>query len=288
MQKFKAGKTAHAERRFKDAVDLFLQADSIISNPVFAYNVGVAYDDMSDYENALRWLREYLRRDPDASNLSAVEERIDVHERHLRGKGVQQVTVLSTPAEATLWIDDKVVGATPWTGELPPGHHVARVELAGYTPTDKAFELGAARAIDVDLSLAPASADLPATDDTMVPAGDMPAADASATSPLAYVGFGVGAAGLVVGAISGVLAIDAASAAREGCDADNICPTENEEDADRATTFAHVSTIGFVAAGAGAAVGLVALFVLGDDVDDDDVAVRVLIGPGSVGLGGAF
>ena len=45
-------------------------------------------------------------------------------------------------------------------------------------------------------------------------------------SPLVYVGFGVAAAGLIVGAVTGGLALSAASDAKEGCDANNNCPSD--------------------------------------------------------------
>ncbi|HHH27998.1 MAG TPA: hypothetical protein ENK57_06600 [Polyangiaceae bacterium] len=105
----------------------------------------------------------------------------------------------------------------------------------------------------------------------------------------------VGAAGLILGAVTGGLSLAKASSAKEGCN-DNICPPNPDQESDRDTsvTLAHVSTTGFVIGGVGAAVATVA-FVMeltGDDSAETrpDEAIRVtpLFGPGFVGVQGVF
>jgi tetratricopeptide (TPR) repeat protein len=153
MSKFDEGSRAFAQRRYKDAIDLFLQADAIVPNAAFAYNAGLAYESMGDVPAALRWSRQYVRRAPQAKDRAEVEERIVRYEAHLRERGLQQVTVRSTPPGATVTIDGKSVGVTPWTGELAPGAHSLLLVLRGYDDDQRPFELDNKRSLDVEATL---------------------------------------------------------------------------------------------------------------------------------------
>lgn len=64
---------------------------------------------------------------------------------------------------------------------------------------------------------------------------------------LGYASLGLGGVGIVVGAISGVLAMQAASTVRERCDAQNLCDAEGIDAANRGKTMAVLSPVGFAA-----------------------------------------
>ena len=74
----------------------------------------------------------------------------------------------------------------------------------------------------------------------------------------AYVAFGVGGAGLVVGAVAGALALSQASDVNSRCEGTR-CPAADEPNRDAAITKGWVSTVGFGVGVAGAAVGIVLL-----------------------------
>jgi hypothetical protein len=152
---FNSGVKAYEQKRYRDAVDLFLQADSLTENPAFSFNIGIAYEDMGDAAMALRHYRDYLRQLPDAPDEDAVEARIERIEELLAAKGVQQVTVLSNPPNARITVDNITVGITPWTGELTPGRHVAVVDLIGYRSETRDFDLPRKRSIDVPVTMLP-------------------------------------------------------------------------------------------------------------------------------------
>lgn len=153
MQKFDQGSKAFDQKRFKDAIDLFLQADAIVKNPAFAYNAALAYEAMGDLAAALRWSREYLRRAPSAPDQAAVRDRIAKYEAHLREAGLRQLTVLSTPPGATLLVDHKPVGVTPWTGELVPGSHTIELRLRGYADRAGSAELNGDGSVETSFEL---------------------------------------------------------------------------------------------------------------------------------------
>src|SRR5688572_9276776 len=63
--RYEAGARAYAEQRYKDAVDLFLEADRIVSSAPLSFNIARAYEKLGDSSGALAFYRDYLRRDPE-------------------------------------------------------------------------------------------------------------------------------------------------------------------------------------------------------------------------------
>lgn len=151
--KYQQGAEAYAAGRFKDAVDLFLAADQLAPSAPLSFNIARAYEKLSDDAGALRWYRDYLRRNPDASNAATVRPVIAALADSLRRKGVQQLTVLTSPAGATVTVDDRPVGVTPWTGELPPGEHHVLLSLRGYADAEQSVSLPADQPLDTTVRL---------------------------------------------------------------------------------------------------------------------------------------
>jgi tetratricopeptide (TPR) repeat protein len=200
------GVKAYSGGRFKDAVDLFLAANRLVPSPALSFNIAKAYEKLGDNAAALAWYRDYLRRAPGASDRSQVDKIIARYEAELRDKGVQQVTVLSTPKRATVVIDGQPVGVTPWTGELAPGKHTVTGQLRGYRDTVIEFDLAADRAIDVSLTLEVEAkrssessddwGDTPALSGGSASQSDEPAADRGGIRLPTWVAFGIGGAAL--------------------------------------------------------------------------------------------
>ncbi|MDX2052795.1 MAG: PEGA domain-containing protein [Polyangiaceae bacterium] len=130
--KYQMGSEAFRERRFVDAVQLFLQADALAPSAALSFNIALAYENLGDERAALRWFRDYLRRNPSAPNAPVVLNRITAMARVLATQGLQQLSVLSTPTGATVLIDRQNVGTTPITLELSPGKHQLHLHLDGY------------------------------------------------------------------------------------------------------------------------------------------------------------
>jgi hypothetical protein len=63
------------------------------------------------------------------------------------------VSIFTDPPGASVTLDGKRVGETPWTGEVKPGRHVAVLERSGYAATTKDFVLGPDRAADLNIVL---------------------------------------------------------------------------------------------------------------------------------------
>lgn len=177
--KFKAGATAYREARYKDAIDLFLQANKLDPHPELVFNVGQAYEKLGDVPSALRAYREYLRLAPTADDRATVEKSIQTLQQRLREKGVQQVSVLSDPGGARVFLDGAEIGSTPTTFETRPGHHVIVLKAPGRPDTTKEVVLPEDRALDVDVTLPPLTGSAP------VPTASASASGSAAIGPVA-------------------------------------------------------------------------------------------------------
>jgi len=150
---FEKGVTAYREGRFYDAVDIFLETNRLYPDPKLSFNVGRAFEGMGNQAGALRYYREYLRRSPDASDARDVESHVHQLEQALAQKGLQQLTVLSSPDGATVKLDGQAVGVTPWTGESFAGKHRIVLETAGYRRSESVIEIDPHRARDFNIEL---------------------------------------------------------------------------------------------------------------------------------------
>ncbi|HKY37271.1 MAG TPA: PEGA domain-containing protein [Polyangiaceae bacterium] len=155
-ERYERGAEAYAAGRYKDAIDLFLQADALAPSAALSFNIARAYEKISDDASTLQWYRDFRRRAPDAKNGPEVDQRIQQLEGVLASKGVQQLTVLTSPLGATVIIDEQPVGITPFTGQFAPGSHKVLLSLRGYADTERKVELAAERAQDLNVPLVPA------------------------------------------------------------------------------------------------------------------------------------
>ena len=180
-QRYEQGVQAYQEGRHKDAIDLFLEADALAPSSALSFNIARAYEKIKDSSNALRWYRDYLRREPEAEDKQAVSALIEEYEKVLEAKGLQQLTVLSEPETATVRVDGRPVGVTPWTGDIPPGAHTLSVSLRGYADAERQIALASDSAQDVSFRLQPATEAPPVP--APVPVAPAGAASGPATAP---------------------------------------------------------------------------------------------------------
>jgi len=169
-QLYEQGLAAYRAGHYPEAIDRLLEADRVMPNAAYSYNIALVYQAMNDNRSALRWLRSYLRQSSDKD--VKAETKVRALETELQRKGLQQVTVLSKPPGATLHIDGAVLGITPFTTEIAPGSHYATLSLDGYKAAQQSFELRPDRSIDVEITLAPTAAQpvAPSPNSTLAPA----------------------------------------------------------------------------------------------------------------------
>lgn len=227
--RYEQGVEAYSSGRFKDAVDLFLDADRLSPSAPLSFNIARAYEKLGDDSGALRWYRDYVRRSPNAANLADVNTLIHSFEERLAKKGVQQLTILSTPAGATVLLDQSPVGVTPWTGDVPPGKHRAELTLRGYTDGGGDIELSPDRAQDVSFRLVAVENKAPTAAAAAVTPG--PTATAAPPSDQASSERGGGGFGIIP-----YVTLGAGAVALGGALTFELLRQQSEQDAEEETT----------------------------------------------------
>lgn len=301
LELYEQGSEAFAALQYADAVHLFLRADQQARSASFAYNIATAYEQLGDSSHALEWWRRYLRREPEAAERAHVERRIKWFEQKLRARGVQQITVRSTPEGATVHIDQRPVGVTPWTGDLVAGPHQVDLQLAGHEPKQQTFELDGARALDLSLTLVASAPSAAPRAPIPSAAGIAPTDTAPAEPPdddgnvgaLTWVSLGVGVASLGVAIGLELARSSAEDNAREA--------TIQIHAAEHADTMDDYQLAGRVMLGVGIGATLVGAVLLALDLDaggaepeDESEAATsrfdAACGPGGclVGVNGSF
>jgi len=150
---FQQGVAAYREGNFYQAVEIFLQTQRIYPDTQLCFNIARAYENLGNGSAALRYYRDYLRQADRPSDGAEVRERVRELQQQIAERGVQQLTVLSKPESATVLLDGRPVGITPWTGETYPGKHRLALTLDAHASQEQVVELDAHEARDVWLRL---------------------------------------------------------------------------------------------------------------------------------------
>jgi hypothetical protein len=248
------GDDAYDAGRFADALESYRRADSIVGVPT----TGLAVARTLDKLGRLREAREVASRV--GNSQAVVGEPAILTEARDRGAAFAleldraiptlHVVVTGAPAAkgASLVINGVVVSTgTSTPVSLDPGEHHYKVTATGYVPIVGRVKLERNERRKVEHVLVPVSE--PARKPV----------EPSASAPvLAYAGFGVGAAGVLVGTTTGILSLSRAASAKEQCDGTSCWP-QAREDADSSKRLATVSNISFGVGLVGIGIGLAAL-----------------------------
>jgi hypothetical protein len=188
--------------------------------------------------------------------------------------------VSTDAAQATL--DDKPLNVASGVAvRADPGSHVVRVTADNRTPFEKTISL-------------PNKGGVVVVDATLVPVGGQtnpivePKASGGSLAPT-IAAFGLGAAGLVLGGVTGALELGQVKDLEKRCP-NKACPGDAQPDLDKANRFATLSTVGFVVGGVGVAAGVVLLAVRKKAPASSSTGALIVpwVGPGMVGLAGSF
>ncbi|MFS8069715.1 MAG: hypothetical protein ACMG6S_25395 [Byssovorax sp.] len=189
---------------------------------------------------------------------------------------------------------------------VDPGKHVILASAPGFAADEVTVSLAEGKSESVTIELKPRQAEPPpvvavapavkpptATPALMTPAPPEPdqiKGNGSTRKTIAFVALGVGAAGLLVGSITGGLALSKHSDITISCP-EGHCPKGQQAifdpAIDRYNTMGAISTIGFLAGGALAATGVV-LMLTAPKKMTTQATVTPLIGLGFVGATGSF
>jgi len=285
---FKAGKEARAAGDPNTALERFTGAHALAPTPVTALELAKMHAQLGHFVQARELSLEAFRMpesktETEKSALARVEA-VALADT-LKGRiATLTVRVVVTPsAPASLEIDGKSVAAAEISAaqRLDPGPHVvsARSGNGGTAQAEIALRDGESKEIVLEVvgPMAEAAAPVPAT--TPAP-GRKPK---RTTNPLVWIGFGVAAAGVVVGSSTGIVALS--KAAPPNCEGAR-CTADGLDDIETGRTLATASTISFLVAGGGAALAIYGLLTPGRAASAR--SVHVLLGAPGLGIAGSF
>lgn len=205
-----------------------------------------------------------------------------------------RVVLTSPPPGLEVWSDGKAIPRAVLGEALPvdPGPHEVRASAPGYLPATRSVTVEEGKSVELTLTLAPAPAHRIQAPSLNEPSG-------SWSKPVGIALTVVGAAGLGLGAVTGIVSLKQVSAIGKRC-TPMRCPA-NDNDAKAlvsARGLGDVSTASFIAGGAFTVAGIALLvFRPGDGPGAShggvrsaasSVSVRVSLGIGELGIEGSF
>ncbi len=278
-------KAAMKQQLFDDAARALRRADELDPAPQTKLDLGralVGAGKLVEASAVLHQLEGAPAKSPGAKKVQAAAKKL-LGEVEARIPWIQVSVSGPREGEATTTIDGEEVDAA---GEVPinPGEHTVVAEADGWKRAEKKVKVEEGEHEVVKLKMEREAAAAPPPPKEEKGGSKVPAA----------IAFGVGAAGLAVGGVFGVLAFNKTSAAKESCE-DNICPNRPEvvDNRDKAVSYGNISNVGFIVGGVGVATGIVLLITSSgsgepDPAESKSAWVRPWIGAGEGGVFGAF
>ena len=181
--------------------------------------------------------------------------------------------------------------------KVNPGERRVKATAAGYLPVEQSATLAEGEKKELELAFQPdpnASAASTSTADGAPVTGEAELSSGRRSRTLMWIGFGVGAAGVLAGSVTGVMSLSKAGSAKDACDG-NRCPPEAQDDIDSSKTLANVSNVAFAVGVVGIGVGVWQLFATRSAARETPPAAAAkqfraepVIGIGHVGVVGHF
>lgn len=265
------GVALYDEEKYAQALDLLIRAEELHHAPTLRLYIARCYDKLGRLREALAQYREILAEElPEDAPDQFRESREAAHaEVDLLIPRIPTVVVQpeGAPLETiTVKVNGKVVPAVQWPKlEIDPGEHTFEAEAQGYAPSTKNVIVPEGARTEVVLTVTPIRPAAP----PIVPEAPLPMWPA-------YVGVGVGGAGLIAGIVTGALHLSKVRDLESRCRPDDRCPASDADDAATAQTFATVSTITFIVGGTLAAAGIAYGIVV---LTSDDGTATARLGP---------
>jgi hypothetical protein len=288
---------------YKKSEDLFRRADALFHAPTIS--IGLARSQAGEgkfvesCESYNRIIREGNTTTPVFAEAleDAKKEVASVEGRRSRaviavtgpGPDAPQVTLDDAP------IKNEVLGVALFVN---PGTHILKVTAKGFHPASQSFTVAEGATQNVSLAMEPAPEEAVVTPPPPPPGGGatplpvLPPDTGTTTQPNhvpSYIAFGVGGAGLVLGVVTGALAIGKHSSLASECPGGTCTTSSSQSDLSSYHTMGALSTVGFIVGGVGVAAGAILWFVAPSaSAQVTTGAVTPYIGPGSAGVVGRF
>jgi hypothetical protein len=271
--------------QYEAALDHFQRAHDIVGLTTTGLYIARTLEKLNRWVEASERYLEVTRMQlpPDAEPKHIEAKETAAAEREALMPRIPKLTIEVRGVEvsaAQVTLDGKPVPAALLGVALPadPGAHELVATERGRSVTESVTLAEAdAKNVVLDLGVAP-----PPPDPVVPKNGDE---GSSALLTVGWVAVAVGGAGLLVGAITGGLAVGKRGDLEDSC-LDKQCPPEFHDDVDSYNTLRVVSGIGLIGGGVIAAAGIVMVVVSLTGDSEEGTALR--IGPSGVSLVGSF
>jgi len=206
------------------------------------------------------YLRLFARLTAQQKTTQAGREKVSTAQKAALAPQVPYLTLVlrDAPAGTTVKLDDVVFNLPALGVPLPvnPGEHTATTQVPGGGSLVTKVTIARGERKQVDLKLPPpgggtaaaaapaAAAATSAPTEASAPAHDDAAPPPSSRKPFIYGAAGVGALGIIVGSITGIVVLGKKGTIEDNC-VETMCNAAGKEAADSAKTLGTVSTIGF-------------------------------------------
>ena len=297
LQLIKEGNAAYKEERFDAAMRNYEQAYKLLPDPALLYRLGQTAERQGKPRVAIEYYERFVAALPaDEVARKVNEERLPA----LREKLPARLVVRSEPEGAQVRLGSatgRVVGTTPFEGEVPAGTERIVLTLGGFKPVEQSVSLSPDEEQVLDVTLARRS--LSDAGDAELEVGDTNGGDLpSATSNLTAWGLGTTLVGVGLLGVGGLFSGLQASATEDVNTYDKQAPGATKEELERLKDEARANhttaTILYFSGGAIAAagVGLLVWDLAGGGSDTEgSIAVRPSVDPrggAAVQIGGRF
>jgi hypothetical protein len=314
--------------RCAEAIDKLTRAEKLHHAPIVLARLGecqVLQGKVVDGTESLRRvLREPLPANPSPALSKARERAQTVFDSAKPRIAALTVSVSGPPSnQLTVTLDGQPLPAAVLDVERPtdPGEHSLEASAPGYLKASSRASLrpGEKEMVNLRLEVDPnyvspaaaaSTAEAPTGAQRTIPSaepssslnagGSLSPASASPSRTGAYVTWAISGAALAAGAAFGVMAMKGKSDLTNECPG-NVCPSSQQDKLDSANTSATISTVLFVAGGAGVALGAILFVAAGPSARagsttgstsgpraPSGLQARGYIGLGQVGLRGNF
>lgn len=247
---------AFGERNFEAAIEYLVISNRLEPDPRLFLNIARSYEELGDCRSSLAYYRAFLHDPPDDQALieraeSALEEQRPLC-REFRGDLGGRLRFDTNPALARVYINDELLGLSPTeTAGLPVGTYTIRFELEGYDDHVEEVEIVTEEPAMVRVTLQEESDEVEEIVEAPPEVEEAP--DGFSLNPIAVGIAGVGAAGLLTGAVLDGLVLasidDERREIRNG-ESDHENPTQRLQDLeDRRGTVRTGAIIGYVGGG---------------------------------------
>src|SRR5450432_1405664 len=240
---FRQGRAASQKKDFTTACAKFRESNRLDPAVGTVFNIADCEEKLGRLATSWTLFQEVVQRLPPADNRRAIaEQRAGKLEPRVPKLSIQLAH--SDRSDVTVRRDGVSLGAASLDTALPvdPGDHVVVVEAPGTRPAE--FHTHIVEGQNAVLAVAIGEA-LPATDQPGTGPNTTPSTEPARSHTAAYVVGGVGVAGLITGAIAGVLVLNKKSTVNSEC-MGKQCSQAGVDAANAGKTLGVVTTVGLV------------------------------------------